>query len=39
MGMGGGFAPMSPRITSPARDGPGDILSDFSFLRGEDPLR
>ncbi|XP_057297763.1 transcription elongation factor SPT5-like [Hydractinia symbiolongicarpus] len=22
-GMGGGFAPMSPRITSPARDGPG----------------
>lgn len=23
MGMGGGFAPMSPRITSPARDGPG----------------
>ena len=34
MGMGGGFAPMSPRITSPARDGPGDVLSEFNFLIG-----
>lgn len=28
-GFGGGYAPMSPRISSPARDGPGIALKSF----------